>query len=295
VSTVALDVPKRQVTSTLPAARRGVWADLLRHPAGRVGLAIAAVLILVAVLGPLFTADPNQTDFTAKLQGPSSEHLLGTDQAGRDQLARVVSGARTTLGAAGVIFVLISAIALLVGTLAGMARGWVDGVLTRVMDVLLGLPSLVVALAIVGALGPSYQNLILAMTFVGWAYLARLARSHVLGAADRPDVVAARMAGVGPVRRTFGHVLPGVTVQVMIAATMELSAIILGLSSLSFLGLGVQPPTAEWGQMLAESRFAVSDMPIIAIGPGLGIVLSVAAAVLVSEALRDVVDPAWRR
>lgn len=294
MSTVALDAPK-QVTVAPQAARRGVWSDLLRHPAGRVGLAIAVVLILIAAIGPLLTADPNQTDYTAKLEAPSSEHLLGTDQAGRDQLARVVSGARTTLGAAAIIFALVSAIALLVGTIAGLAGGWVDSVLSRLMDVLLGLPSLVVALGIVGALGPSYRNLILAMTVVGWAYLARLARSHVLGANDRPDVVAARMAGVGPVRRAFGHVLPGVTVQVMIAATMELSAIILGLSSLSFLGLGVQPPTAEWGQMLADTRFAVTDMPTLAIGPGLGIVLSVAAAVLVSEALRDVVDPAWRR
>jgi nickel transport system permease protein len=294
MSTLALRRPK-QVIAAPQVARRGVWSDLIRHPAGRVGLAIAVVLILIAAIGPLFTADPNQTDYTAKLEAPSSEHLLGTDQAGRDQLARVVSGARTTLGAAAIIFALSSAIALLVGTIAGLAGGWVDTVLSRLIDVLLGLPSLVVALAIVGALGPSYQNLILAMTVVGWAYLARLARSHVLGANDRPDVVAARMAGVGPVRRAFGHVLPGVTVQVMIAATMELSAIILGLSSLSFLGLGVQPPTAEWGQMLAETRFAVTDMPILALGPGLGIVLSVAAAVLVSEALRDVVDPAWRR
>jgi ABC-type dipeptide/oligopeptide/nickel transport system permease subunit len=294
MSTVALDVPKR-VTAPLPAARRGVWSDLLRHRAGQVGLAIAFALILMAVVGPLFTADPNQTDYTAKLEGPTSAHLLGTDQAGRDQLARVVSGARTTLGAAGAIFVLISVIALLVGTVAGLAGGWVDNILSRLIDVLLGLPALVVALAIVGALGPSYENLILAMTVVGWAYLARLARSHVLGANDRPDVVAARMAGVGPVRCALGHVLPGVTVQVMIAATMELSAIILGLSSLSFLGLGVQPPTAEWGQMLAESRFAITEMPLIAIGPGVCIVLSVAAAVLVSEALRDVVDPAWRR
>lgn len=285
----------RSVPASPVPRRRGVWADLLRHPAGRIGVVLAAVLVGIAIFGPLLTADPNETGYTTKLQGPSGEHWLGTDQAGRDQLARIVAGARTTLGASLIVFFLVSVIGLVIGTIAGLAGGWVDGLLSRLIDVLLGLPSLILALAIVGALGPSLRNMILAMTFSGWAYLARLARAHVLGANERPDVVAARLAGVGPVRRAFGHVLPGVTVQVMIAATLELSAIILGLSSLSFLGLGVQPPTAEWGQMISESRFAVADMPSLALGPGIGVILSVAAVVLISEALRDVIDPAWRR
>ncbi|SDS55999.1 ABC transporter permease [Jiangella sp. DSM 45060] len=273
----------------------GVWASLLRHPSGRAGLAIAALLALVALVGPWLTADPNQTSYDTQLAPPSSEHLLGTDQAGRDQLARVVAGAQTTLGAALAVFVLVGVIGVVVGMVAALAGGWVDTVISRIVDLLLGLPSLVLALAIVGTLGPSLRNVIIALTVSGWAYLARLARSHALGAHDRPDVVAARMAGVGRVRIAVGHVLPGVTVQVAIAATMELSAIILGLSALSFLGLGVQPPTAEWGQMLAESRFALTQMPTLALGPGLAVMLAVGAAVLISEALRDVVDPAWRR
>jgi ABC-type dipeptide/oligopeptide/nickel transport system permease subunit len=295
MSTVGLDLSSSQAPATLPTARRGIWFDLFRHPAGRLGCVLAVVLIGIAIFGPTFTGDPNETRYAEKLERPSAEHLLGTDQAGRDQLARVVFGARTTLGAAFIVFVLVSVIGLLVGTIAGLAGGWVDGLLSRLIDVLLGLPSLILALAIVGALGPSLRNMILALTFSGWAYLARLARSHVLGANDRPDMVAARMAGVGPVRRAFGHVLPGVTSQVMIAATLELSSIILGLSALSFLGLGVQPPTAEWGRMISESRFAVTEMPVLALGPGVGVILSVASAVLISEALRDVIDPAWRR
>ncbi|SEF18957.1 ABC transporter permease [Jiangella alba] len=273
----------------------GVWASLLRHPSGRAGLAIAVLLALVALVGPWLTADPNQTSYDTQLAPPSSEHLLGTDQAGRDQLARVVAGAQTTLGAALAVFVLVGVIGVVVGMVAALAGGWVDTVISRFVDLLLGLPSLVLALAIVGTLGPSLRNVIIALTVSGWAYLARLARSHALGAHDRPDVIAARMAGVGRVRIAVGHVLPGVTVQVAIAATMELSAIILGLSALSFLGLGVQPPTAEWGQMLAESRFALTQMPTLALGPGLAVMLAVGAAVLISEALRDVVDPAWRR
>lgn len=273
----------------------GVWASLLRHPSGRAGLAIAALLALVALVGPWLTADPNQTSYDTQLAPPSAEHLLGTDQAGRDQLARVVAGAQTTLGAALAVFVLVGVIGVVVGMVAALAGGWVDTVISRIVDLLLGMPSLVLALAIVGTLGPSLRNVIIALTVSGWAYLARLARSHALGAHDRPDVIAARMAGVGRVRIAVGHVLPGVTVQVAIAATMELSAIILGLSALSFLGLGVQPPTAEWGQMLAESRFALTQMPTLALGPGLAVMLAVGAAVLISEALRDVVDPAWRR
>ncbi|WP_083459659.1 ABC transporter permease [Jiangella muralis] len=273
----------------------GVWASLLRHPSGRAGLAIAALLALVALVGPWLTADPNQTSYDTQLAPPSAEHLLGTDQAGRDQLARVVAGAQATLGAALTVFVLVGVIGVVVGMVAALAGGWVDSVISRIVDLLLGMPSLVLALAIVGTLGPSLRNVIIALTVSGWAYLARLARSHALGAHDRPDVIAARMAGVGRVRIAVGHVLPGVTVQVAIAATMELSAIILGLSALSFLGLGVQPPTAEWGQMLAESRFALTQMPTLALGPGLAVMLAVGAAVLISEALRDVVDPAWRR
>lgn len=292
----ALGLPiSRRASVTAATSRWGVWANLMRHPAGRVGLALAVVLVAIAVFGPLLTADPDQTDYSAELEAPSAEHPLGTDQAGRDQLARVVAGARTTLGAAFAVFVLVSVVALLVGTVAGLAGGWIDSLLSRLIDVLLGLPALILALAIVGALGPSLRNMILAMTVSGWAYLARVARAHVLGANDRPDVVAARMAGVPPVRRAFGHVLPGVTAQVMIAATLELSAIILGLASLSFLGLGVQPPTAEWGRMISDSRFAVTEMPSLVLGPGAGIVLTVAAVVLISEALRDVVDPSWRR
>lgn len=277
------------------SASSSVLARLARHPSGRIGLALTVLLVALTVLGPVLTADPDTADFANKLQGPSAEHLLGTDEAGRDQLARIAAGARTTLGAAAAIFVLTTTIGLALGSTAGLAGGLVDSLLSRLVDVMLGIPSLILALAVVGALGPSLRNLIIAMTLGGWAYPARLARSYVLGANQRPDVVAARMAGVGPLRRAFGHVLPGVVAQLMIAATLELSSIILGLSALSFLGLGVQPPTAEWGRMLAESRDVVNRAPELALAPGLAIMAAVAASLLISEALRDVTDPSWQR
>jgi peptide/nickel transport system permease protein len=247
------------------------------------------------VFGPLFfPADPNAVDYAEKLRPPGAAHLLGTDNAGRDMLARTIVGTKTSLGAAMIVFTLTTLTGLAVGLVAGFAGGWLDTLIARIIDVFLGLPTLVLALAIVGALGPSLRNLIIAMTFGSWAYLARIARSLVLGARNRPDVIAARLAGVGGFRIALGHVIPGVVAHLLIAATIGLGLVILDLAALSFLGLGAQPPTAEWGQMLADSRFEISQSPWMIIGPGLGIVLAVAAATLISDALRDIADPTRR-
>ncbi|MFC5993230.1 ABC transporter permease [Pseudonocardia hispaniensis] len=270
---------------------RSVWRALLRRPAARVGLALAAVLAFAAVAGPLLAADPDLPDYTDQLAAPSAAHWLGTDQAGRDLLARTLAGAQASLGAALLVMALAGVIGLLVGTLAGAVGGLVDTVLTRATDVLLGLPSLVLTLAVVGVLGPGFWNLVLAMSATSWAGLARLARSVAQGSMQRPDVLAARMAGVGPVRRILGHVVPGVANQVVVAATLGLGEAVLALGGLSFLGLGAQPPTAEWGTMLSTGRETFAYAPWQLLGPGLGLVLSVAAATLISDALRDVTDP----
>ncbi|WP_211226875.1 ABC transporter permease [Amycolatopsis benzoatilytica] len=276
----------------LPAGR--VWRELLRRPAARVGLALAVLLAAAALVGPLLTADPDLPDYTDQLAAPSAAHWLGTDQAGRDLLARTLAGARTSLGAALLVMAIAGAVGLLVGTFAGAVGGLVDTVLTRTTDVLLGLPSLVLTLAVVGMLGPGYWNLVFAMAATSWAGIARLARSTARGSAQRPDAIAARMAGVGPVRCVLGHVVPGVANQVLVAVTLGLGEAVLALGGLSFLGLGAQPPTAEWGTMLATGRETFAYAPWQLLGPGLGLVLSVAAATLVSDALRDVTDPGRR-
>ena len=273
---------------------RAVWRALLRRPAARVGLALAAVLAVTALLGPWFTADPDLPDYTDQLAAPGAAHWLGTDQAGRDLLARSVVGAQASLGAALLVMTIAAVIGLLVGTLAGAVGGVLDTVLARATDVLLGLPALVLTLAVVGVLGPGFWNLVLAMSATSWAGLARLARSVTRGSAQRPDVIAARMAGVGPVRSALGHVLPGATSQVLVAATLGLGETVLALGGLSFLGLGAQPPTAEWGNMLATGRDTFAFAPRQPIGPGRGLVLSVTAATLISDALRDVTDPGRR-
>jgi ABC-type dipeptide/oligopeptide/nickel transport system permease subunit len=270
-------------------------ARLLRALAGhwgfRVGAVLAILLVALAVLGPFFTHGPDVTDYANQIAAPSASHWLGTDDAGRDEFARTVAGARTTLGAAMLVFGLTTAIGIVVGTAAGFLGGIFDVCVSRLMDLLLGLPSLVLALAVVGALGPSFGNLILAVTVTGWAGLAKLSRAYTVGARQRADVTAATMAGVRTSSILVGHVLPGVAVQAFIAATLGLGDTILGLAGLSFLGLGVQPPTAEWGNMLSESSLYDTVAPWLVIGPGLGIIAAVAAATLISDALRDCTDP----
>jgi nickel transport system permease protein len=285
--------PGRSTLDVAPAALpRSVWRLLLRRPAARVGLGLAGLLAVIALAGPWLVADPNLPDYTDQLAPPDPVHWLGTDQAGRDLLARSVTGARTSLGAALLVNAIAATIGLLVGSIVGTVGGLVDTVVTRATDILLGLPALVLTLAVVGVLGPGFWNLVLAMAATSWAGLARLARSTARGSASRPDVVAARMAGVGPVRAAISHVLPDAARQVLVAATLGLGETVLALGGLSFLGLGAQPPTAEWGTMLSAGRDTFAYAPWQLIGPGLGLILAVTAATLVSDALRDATDPA---
>jgi ABC-type dipeptide/oligopeptide/nickel transport system permease subunit len=270
----------------------GLGRRLLAHRGFQVGATLGLVLAIVAIVGPSLAKAPDLTDYAHQLAAPNAAHWLGTDGAGRDEFARSVAGARTSLGAALLVFVLSTGIGMIVGVLAGLVGGAVDLVISRIIDLLLGLPSLVLALAVVGALGPGFSHLILAMVITGWAGLAKLARSYTLGARQRPDIIAARMAGIPTSRIALGHVLPGVLAEALIAATLMLGDTILGLAGLSFLGLGVQPPVAEWGSMLNDSRTYLTVAPWLLIGPGVGIVAAVAAATFISDAFRDCTDPA---
>ena len=270
---------------------RSVVVRLLRHGGGRVGVSLLVVVTVALVVGPFFVGDPNDADYTNELARPSWEHPLGTDLAGRDMLARTLAGGRYSLGIAALVSAATLATGLLLGLIAGLAGGWIDKFLSRVFDVLLGLPWLVVALAIVGALGPGLMNMVVALTVIGWAFFARLARNETIGARDRPDVVAARMAGV-PVRRiAWTHVVPNVILILLVAVTAAFTEVVLALAGLSFLGLGAQPPTPEWGRMLAETRGSLTIAPWLVIGPGVGLCLGIAGMLLVSDALRDVADP----
>lgn len=263
-------------------------AALWRHRGGRTGLILAVGLAVVVLAGPLLITDPDATDYLAQLQAPSTAHWLGTDQAGRDLFARAVVGGTTSLGAALLVFAITSVVGLIAGVLAALSGGAIDAVLSRLIDIMLGLPSQVLALAIVGLLGPSFVNLILAMSVTGWAGLARLARNVALGSAKEPFVQAARMAGVSSGRIVIEHIIPIVWGRVMVMATLDIGSVILTLSGLSFLGLGAQPPRAEWGSMLSLARDTAAVAPWQLIGPGVGIFVSMTAATLIADALRDV-------
>jgi ABC-type dipeptide/oligopeptide/nickel transport system permease subunit len=292
---VSLETPllqQAQPATTPVAPPRGLWARLLRHREAKLGLGLALLLIGLALLGPLLAPfAPDAPNFRAKLEAPSAEHWLGTDQSGRDQLSRVLDAGRRTLGTALLVLGAVFIIGLVLGTIAGMAGGLVDVLLMRVVDVLMALPSIVLAIAIVGVLGPGFQNLVLALVISWWAYYARLARSYVLNARQRPDVIAARLAGIGWGRIMVGHVLPGVAAQLLIVATLDLGSMIAAIAGLSFLGLGVQPPAAEWGAMLADSRLYFTLAPWLLLGPVVPIFLAVIAANLLGNALRDTLDP----
>lgn len=287
-----MTVAWRSLTGLPARVRARWWSRLWEHSGGRLGLVLLALVGVAAVVGPLLVPfEPNEPDYTDKLARPGAGHLLGTDRAGRDLLARTLVGARTSLGAALIVMAIVTVIGLLVGVFSATAGGVVDRTLNRLTDVVMGLPELVLTLAIVGMLGPTFVNLVLSMSATGWAGLAKLARAHTLGAGRRPDVIAARMAGASPVRIAVGHVLPGAASLVLVASTLRLGTTVVSLAGLSFLGLGAQPPTAEWGKMLSDSRETLAAAPFQIIGPGLGLTLTVLGAILVSDAMRDVSEP----
>lgn len=274
---------------------RHLWPRLLTKPSFCAGLALGGALLSLAALGPFIAPyEPNWPDYAAALRPPQAAHWLGTDATGRDVLARVLDGAHRSIGAAVFVLSAIFSIGLVIGAIAGMAGGLVDTVLMRVVDVMMTLPGLVLAFAILGILGPGFLNLLLALIVADWAYYARLARSLTLSARHRPDVIAARMAGISWTPILFSHILPGVALQLAVVATLGIGGMIAAISGFSFLGLGVQPPHAEWGAMLAESRFYFPIAPWLLLVPASCIFLSVISANLVGNALRDALEAKGR-
>lgn len=274
---------------------RGLLARLWRHTGARIGLVLAVAIALVAIFGPfVLPYEPNWPDYGSVLRPPDGVHWLGTDATGRDLFSRLLDAAHRSLGAAVIVLGAIYGIGLVVGAIAGLLGGIVDTVLMRIVDVLMSLPGTVLAFAIVGVLGPGFHNLILAMVIADWAYYARLSRSYVLNAASQPFITAAELAGVPRWRILLQHVLPAVAIQLAIVASLSLGGIISAISGFSFLGLGTQPPYAEWGAMLSESRFYFPIAPWLLLGPAAMILISVAAANLVGNGLRDVLDASER-
>lgn len=269
--------------------QRRLLVRLWRHRSGKAGLILGAMLLVFAVVGAFWTPHaPDVPNYGNALSPPSLAHPFGTDATGRDMFSRVMEGAHRSIGAALFVLGAVFLIGLLLGTLAGLVGGLTDIALMRLSDIAMTLPGLVLAFAVLGLLGPGFLNLLIALVIADWAWYARLARSLSMDAGQKPHVIAARMAGIPRWRIVWGHVLPGVALQVGVVASLALGGMIGAISGFSFLGLGVQPPNAEWGGLLAESRLYFSLAPWLLIAPAGMIFLSVLSANLLGNALRDV-------
>jgi peptide/nickel transport system permease protein len=261
----------------------------------RIGITLVALAVVAALLGPfLVAADPRSQELALRLAGPTWAHPLGLDELGRDILARLVAGARVSL-LVGVSVVSVSAlVGLLVGGIAGYAGGWVDTVLGRIIDVLMAFPGILLAIALVAALGPSLRNVVIALAVIGWVGYARLVRGQVLKAREFEYVQAARSLGASAPRVLLRHVLPCAYPAVLVQATLGMAGAIVAEASLSFLGLGVQPPTPSWGAMLDAGRSHLLDAPHLTVFPGLAIALLVLGFNFLGDGLRDRIDPRRR-
>ena len=287
-STISLDEPSR--------VRESPWQRLAQDRMALAGLAVLAVIVLLVLAAPWIAGqDPVDIDPINKFQAPSWEHPLGTDNLGRSIWARIVWGGRLTLGTATAAMLVILVVGVLVGVVAGLRGGWVDGLIMRVVDVLMAFPSLILALAIAGMLGPSLVNVLIGIAAVGWVTYARVVRGMVLSVREEAYVEAARSVGVPGWRLALRHVLPNILSPVIVLMTLDMGALLLSISALSFLGLGAQAPTPEWGRMLNDARPFMQTAPHLMIFPGLAIFLTVMAFNLLGDGLRDAMDPKTRR
>ena len=267
----------------------------LGRPVAVAGLLVIAVFVVVAAAAPLIAPfDPIATSWSAIRKAPSALHWMGTDEDGRDVLSRVIFGARASM-LAGVISVLIAAgIGVPAGLLAGFAEGWIDTILSRVVDAVLACPFLILAIALAAFLGPNLTNAMIAIGVSTAPRFMRVARAATLDAASNEYVEAARAVGNTAWRVAVRHILPNIVPPVLVQGTLAIAAAIIAEASLSFLGLGQQPPDPSWGSMLNAAQRFLTQAPWLAIFPGLAIFLCVLAFNLVGDGLRDALDPRQR-
>jgi len=258
----------------------------------RVGLAIVLVAVFAAAFGPSLTPhEPSAQTLAQRLEPPSGAHPFGLDELGRDILSRLVSGARISLFVGLAVVSVSSLVGMLLGSVAGYFGGAVDDVISRTIDILMAFPGILLAIALVAVLGPSLTNVILALCVIGWVGYARLVRGQALRARELEYVQAARALGAGSARIILRHVLPTAFPSVIVQATLGMAGAIIAEASLSFLGLGVQPPTPSWGTMLDAGRSHLFDAPHLTIFPGLAIATLVMGFNFLGDGLRDRIDP----
>lgn len=279
-------------STSLPVARPGTLRRLLRDRLAVAGAVLVGLFALAALFAPLLARhDPIEVAALDRLLPSSWDHPLGTDHLGRDTFSRIVFGARWSLGTAVMATGLVMTVGIVVGTLSGFYGGRLDALVMRVVDVLLAFPRLVLYLAIVGTLGAGIENLFLALVIASWAEYARIVRGLVISLKQRPFVRASLAVGAGDRRLMVRHILPNVVAPVVVLASLQTGQTILALAALGFFGLGVEPPTPEWGTMINESRLFLQTEPALMLWPGLAISLTVIGFNLLGDGLRDVLDP----
>ncbi len=283
--------------------REGIWRDVIAGIVSNKASLVSGIFILVLAVIAIVTAvapgilpyDPYQQDLGRSLLPPSAEHWFGTDLQGRDIFCRVMVGTQISLSV-GLIAVAFSlTIGVILGSIAGYKGGWIDTVIMRVMDMMLAIPSILLAIAIMAALGPGIEKAVVAIGLVSIPEYARIVRSEILAIKENDYVAAARVIGDSNFKIVFRHVLPNALPSIIVRATLGISSAILDCAALGFLGLGVQPPAAEWGDMLGRGRNELFRAPWLMIFPGLAITLAVLAFNLLGDGIRDGLDPKSRK
>jgi peptide/nickel transport system permease protein len=293
---MSVAIPPVAVVNPRARRRRLLRKRFMRRPLAVTGLVVATCFILMAIFAPwLAPYSPSASDFNATLAPPSSEHWLGTDELVRDVLSRIIWGSRASIAAGVLATMLAMVIAVPLGVIAGYYRGWVDTVIARATDVLLAFPFLILAVGLAAILGPSLKNATIALGIGAAPGLIRVARGETLALREEDFVSAAVANGASDVRILARHVLPNMTSTLIVQATIAIPAAIIGEAVLSFLGLGVQPPTPSWGVMLADAQSYLSQAPRLAVYPGIAIFLCSLSFNLLGDGLRDAFDPRTRR
>ena len=271
----------------------------LKNPLTVLGLILLSAFLLTAVFAPLLAPYPEQgrgqSNLEHRLSPPSRQFLLGTDELGRDILSRVIYGSRISLRAALTVILIVIAVGTPLGIIAGYYGGIADEIIMRISDLVLAFPSLLLAVAIVAALGPSLTNAMIALSVPGWPWYTRITRSAAISLKERQYVEAARAAGVPSVKIMARHILPNCLTPVIVQATLDMGYIILSLAGLGFLGLGSQPPAADWGVMISGGRTFILTQWWVSTWPGAAILLSVLGFNLVGDGIAEVLNPKRRR
>jgi peptide/nickel transport system permease protein len=291
---IAAPAAARPLTEQEPRRSHRFVTAFCRHRLAVAGLAIILLLALAALFAPIVaTHDPNRVDLLAASNGPSLDHLLGTDEVGRDVFSRLIYGTRVSLSVGLVAVSIYTAIGVVLGALSGYFGGFVDGLIQRLTDTVMCFPTMIILIAAVSITGPSIWNVMLIIGLLTWPGTCRLVRGQFLSLREREFVDAARAVGASDLRLIFRHVLPNALAPVIVSATFGVAAAILTEAGLSFLGLGVQPPTASWGNLinLAQSATILQTMPWLWAPPGFLIAIAVLSINFVGDGLRDALDP----